>query len=150
MILDHLNNIDIYKDLSRIYCGLKFIAAATPEIELGTYEITDGVKALVTEYETVRVFERGYEAHKHVIDIQYPITGLEGVKWSSISGMKVNIPYDPVKDRTFFKDPSDQGTQVVVGNGIFAVMFPADGHSPQHFVNKPEIIKKITVKVSIK
>ena len=81
--------------------------------------------------------------------IQYPILGLERVKWSPIEGMEVNIPYDSVKDRTFFKSPSSQGTHVDIGDGIFAIMFPRDGHSPQHYVGKSEFIKKITIKVSI-
>ncbi len=150
MILDSLKNIDVYKGVSQdIYEGLKFLASATPEIELGTYVINSNTKAVVSEYETIELFERGYEAHKHVIDIQYPIIGLEKVKWSPIDSMSVNIPYDEKKDRTFFVKPSAQGINVVIGNGIFAVMFPEDGHSPQHYVTKPELIKKITVKVSI-
>jgi biofilm protein TabA len=150
MILDQIGNIELYKNFSKtIYAGLQFIASSTPDIALGIYEICDGVTALVTEYETLEVFERGYEAHRHVIDIQYPIIGLERVKWSPIEGMDINIPYDPVKDRTFYKNPSPQGTMVDVGQGIFAIMFPQDGHGPQHFIDEPEIIKKITVKVTI-
>lgn len=150
MVLDTLKNIEIYKGLSPdIYAGLKFLAEAKPEIELGVYPINDNVKAIVSSYKTVDVFERGYESHKHVIDIQYPIIGLERVKWSPIESMNVNIAYDKLKDRTFFKDPSIQGTHVDIGNGIFAIMFPKDGHGPQHKIGKKEVIKKITIKVSI-
>jgi YhcH/YjgK/YiaL family protein len=63
--------------------------------------------------------------------------------------MNVNIPYEEENDRTFYKDPIAQGTHVDIGNGIFAIMFPEDGHSPQHFISHPELIKKATVKVSI-
>ena len=151
MVVDTLKNIEIYKALSPdIYAGLKFLAEAKPEIELGVYPINNNVKAIVSSYKTVDVFERGYESHKHVIDIQYPIIGLERVKWSPIESMNVNIAYDKLKDRTFFKDPSIQGTHVDIGNEIFAIMFPKDGHSPQHKVGKKEVIKKITIKVSIK
>lgn len=150
MILDTLDNIDLYKGLSEdIYAGLHFLAHAEAEIEPGTYQIRPGVKAIVSEYNTVDTFTRGYEAHNHVIDIQYPIRGLERVKWSPVEGMKVNIPYEKDRDRTFYKDPSPQGVHVDIGNGIFAIMFPGDGHSPQHFVNGPELIKKITIKVSV-
>lgn len=150
MIVDSLKNIDIYKGLSAdIYAGLKFLKKVKDDIEIGEYPINQNVKAIVSEYNTVEVFERGYEAHKHVIDIQYPIRGLERVLWSPIEGMEVNIPYDVIKDRTFFKSPSSQGTHVDIGNGIFAIMFPEDGHGPQHYVGKPELIKKITIKVSI-
>jgi len=151
MIVDSLKNIEIYKGLSDdIYKGLRFLKQANPDIEIGEYHINDNVKAIVSEYKTVKVFERGYEAHKHVIDIQYPIRGLERVKWSPIEGMVINVPYDPLKDRTFYKSPSTQGTHVDIGDGIFAIMFPEDGHGPQHYVDHPELIKKITIKVSIK
>lgn len=150
MVVDRLKNIDIYKGLSPdIYAGLKFLKDASPEIEVGTYPINENVKAIVSEYETVADFSRGYEAHQHVVDIQYPIIGLERVKWSPIEGMNVNIPYDVEKDRTFYKDPLSQGTHVDIGEGIFAIMFPGDGHGPQHYINKPELIKKITIKVAI-
>lgn len=150
MILDTVNNIDIYKGLSKdIYTGLQFIRDVDPSIELGTYQISENVKAIVSEYVTIEHFERGYEAHKHVIDIQYPLVGLERVKWSPIKDMEINIPYDDVKDRTFYKNPHKQGTQIDIGNGIFAIMFPEDGHGPQHYVGKPELIKKLTMKISI-
>ena len=150
MILDQLSNIELYKNFSKtIYAGLKFIASAKPDISLGSYEVCPGVKALVSEYKTVEVFERGFEAHKLVIDIQYPIIGLERVKWSPIEEMDINIPYDAKKDRTFYKNPSTQGTMADIGQGIFAIMFPQDGHSPQHFLHKPEVIKKITIKIDI-
>jgi len=150
MIIDSLNNIEIYKGLSDdIYDGLKFLQQATPDIKVGEYAISNKVKAIVSEYNTVELFERGYESHKHVIDIQYPIRGLERVKWSPVDQMEINIPYDSVKDRTFFKSPSVQGTHIDIGNGIFAIMFPRDGHSPQHYIGKSEFIKKVTIKVSI-
>jgi len=150
MIVDTLDNIDIYKGISEdIYTGLKFIKDVDPEIEFGEYQVSENVKAIVSEYETIENFERGYEAHKHVIDIQYPLKGLERVKWSPIKGMDVNIPYDPKKDRTFYKNPHKQGTHVDIGNGVFAIMFPEDGHGPQHYVENPELIKKLTMKISI-
>ena len=150
MVIDTLKNIEQYKGLSSdIYAGLQFLANAEEDIELGTYPVNDNVIAIVSSYATVDNFERGYESHKNVIDIQYPIIGLERVKWSPIENMNVNIPYDESKDRTFFKDPSKQGTHADIGNGIFAIMYPEDGHGPQHKVGEKEVIKKITIKVSI-
>ena len=149
MIVDTLKNIEIYKELSSdIYVGLQFLANAKEDIELGIFPINDNVKAIVSSYETVDEFKRGYESHKNVIDIQYPIIGLERVKWSPIEKMSVNIPYDKSKDRTFFKNPSKQGTHVDIGNGIFAIMFPEDGHGPQHKIGEKKNIKKITIKVA--
>ena len=150
MIIDSIKNIETYKVLSSdIYEGLKFIAKSNSDIKLGTHTLNNNVIAIVSEYETIESFERGFEAHKHVIDIQYPIIGVERVKWSPIEDMDVNIPYDKSQDRTFFKNPHINSTHVDIGNGIFAIMFPSDGHGPQHYVTQPELIKKITIKVSI-
>ena len=150
MIVDSLNNIETYKSFSDdIYDGLKFILNAKKNIDFGKHFINDKVFAIVSEYETIENFERGFEAHKHVIDIQYPIVGVERVKWSPINQMDINIPYDMKKDRTFYKNPHTNSTHVDIGNGIFAIMFPFDGHGPQHYITKPELIKKITVKISI-
>lgn len=150
MIVDCLKNLEIYKGISEdIYDGLLFLSNTTADIEVGIYIINANTKAIVSEYLTLETFERGYEAHMHVIDIQYPIRGIERVKWSPIDEMCVNIPYDENKDRTFFINPSAQGAEVIIGNSIFAIMFPNDGHSPQHFVCESELIKKITIKVSI-
>lgn len=149
MIVDSLQNIHIYQTLSKdIITGLDFIKNAVTDIELGEYEISTNAKAIVTEYETIECFERGYEAHKHVIDIQYPVIGKERIKWSPLPGMSIISDYDEVKDRAFYINPS-QITSVDIGQGIYAIFFPEDTHSPQHYINKPELIKKITVKVSI-
>lgn len=150
MIIDYLtNDIDKYKAISEdIYEGIVFLKNADADIELGEYVINDRTKAIVTEYETKEVFERGYEVHKRHLDIQYPIRGLERVKWSPVENMEVNIPYDEAKDRTFYKVPTSSN-EVITGNGVFAIMFPTDAHSPQLFVGKTELIKKITIKVEI-
>ena len=44
MIVDTLENIEIYKELSSdIYVGLQFLANAKEDIELGIYQINDNV-----------------------------------------------------------------------------------------------------------
>ncbi len=150
MIVDRLENLDIYHNLNEnIYLGLKFLFEAKPDIENGEYIINNKTKAIVDEYNTMKSFPHGFEAHKHVIDIQYPIRGLERIKWSPITHMKAISEYDAEHDRTYFDKPSSQSTNVDIGNGVFAIFFPKDGHAPQHYINEPEYIKKITIKVSL-
>jgi biofilm protein TabA len=149
MIVDSIYNINIYKNISTdIYEGLSFLKNVKPEIEIGEYQINQNVKALVTQYQTVANFERGYEAHRHVIDVQYPIKGLEKIKWCPLRDMTMHIDYDPSNDRAFYTNPT-QESHVIIGNGIFGIFFPEDAHGPQYFVHKPEMIKKITLKVKI-
>ncbi len=90
MIVDALVNFEFYKAINRdIYEGLKFIASAHPDIELGSYRVTETAKALVMEYETKEGENGfGYEAHKHVIDVQYCIKGSECIPWSNLGRME--------------------------------------------------------------
>jgi len=147
MVYDSIKNAKLYYGIHPdIEAGLKYLEQLAFDIEIGEYRVNDNVKAIVSEYETVELFERGFEAHKHVIDIQFPIIGRERIKWSNVEGMEINIPYEEEKDRTFYKQPNST-THVDIGNGFFAIMFPDDAHGPQHYIDKPELIKKITLKV---
>lgn len=68
MIFDTLDNIELYQNLSsNIYAGLVFLREATADIEIGVHIINPEVKAIVSSYETVDHFERGYEPHRNSI-----------------------------------------------------------------------------------
>ena len=149
MIFDSVSNAHLYYGMHPdIKTGLEYTSSLTSEVSLGEYQVNENVKCIVSEYETKAVFERGYEAHKYVIDIQYPIIGRERIKFSGLLGMEENIPYEAAKDRTFYKKPI-QENQVDIGNGYFAIFFPEDAHCPQLYVEEPELIKKVTMKVKM-
>jgi len=149
MIIDSLTNIDFYKTINNdIYEGLLFIKNADPEISLGEYPITDTAKAVVMEYETKLKNDFGYEAHKHVIDVQYCIKNTERIPWSNVKRLIPNTVYDVQKDFTFFDAIEPQG-EVIIGNDIFAIFFPEDGHAPVHSNGAPGYIKKIVIKVKV-
>ena len=150
MILDSLENINTYGSISDdLYSGLRFLRNLEPDIALGTYPIKERVRAIVEEYytEANKTFE--FESHKTVIDIQYPVLGIERVVWSPIELLDIKTPYSEQSDCTIFESPTVRPGHVDIGNGIFAVMFESDGHSPKHCVDNPQLIKKVTVKVSI-
>lgn len=150
MILDKLENLETYKMLSGdIYQGLKFLTQVDPDIPLGSYKINDRLTANVMEYNTVEEFKLGYEAHLKNIDIQYVVYGHERIKWSPIIAMNVKTQYDEKTDATFYDNPSPYGGEIIIGSGNFSIMFPQDGHACQFCVDKPELIKKIVIKVKI-
>jgi YhcH/YjgK/YiaL family protein len=150
MIADHLKNINLYKNISpAIALGLDYIASLKTDVQLGDYWINDEIKATVMEYYTVAEFEHGYEAHKRNIDIQYCIIGKERIKWSPLISLNNHTPYDEKLDRAFYNKPS-QNSFVDTGDGVFAIFFPEDAHGPQGYVSKPELIKKIVIKVPVK
>jgi YhcH/YjgK/YiaL family protein len=151
MILDHISQLDTYQGVSPdIYAGLRYLSSLSPNIALGEHRVNDRVLALVTEYPTKVENEGRYEAHRHVIDIQFPIKGREGIEWSVLAGMKSVTDYDAEKDRTMYTRP-DNKTDIVIGNGYFAVFWPNDAHNPQRAVDgASETIKKVTLKVSLR
>ena len=150
MIIDSLENLAFYQSINKdIYEGLKFIQAASPDIALGSYPISPTAKALVMEYET-KSGENGfgYEAHQHVIDVQYCIKGKERIPWSNLNRLTSYTEYSAEKDVTFFSMTEPQG-EVVIGENIFAVFFPSDAHAPVFCVDSPGLIKKIVIKVNV-
>jgi biofilm protein TabA len=150
MIVDKLSNAKLYYGVNEnIRKGLEFLESVSPAIELGTYEVSNKVKALVTEYETKIVNPERFESHKHVVDIQFPVVGLEGIEWASLPGMKIITDYDPEKDRTFFAEPARR-TKIILGDGIFGIFFEEDTHNPALAVDgKAQKIKKVTLKVTL-
>lgn len=150
MIVDKIDNLETYKTLSPdIYEGLKYLSQIDPDIAVGTYPINERLICKVMEYPTVEDFKLGYEAHWEHLDIQYVLRGYERIKWSPIQKMTIKTPYDVESDAIFYENPISHVSEVVIGGGVFAIMFPHDGHACQHLVDKSEIIKKIVIKISI-
>ncbi len=151
MIYDHLSNLDRYKGLSEdIYQGLAFLKQATSNLQNGTHQITPRVKAIVSEYETVSVNECGYEAHKRFIDIQCLLKGEEKVGYSPIEMLKETKPYSKEIDAAFYSaDINHKALYLSLLPDYFAIFFPQDGHMPQLCADKPQVVKKVVVKVEI-
>lgn len=151
MIFDHISQRHTYQGVSPdIRIGLEYLASLRPDIALGDYQVSPNVLALVTEYATKTENLHLFEAHRHVVDIQFPIVGLEGIEWSRLDGMQEAVAYDESKDRTMYKAPQNL-TNIVIGGGFFAIFWPADAHNPQRAAHgKSETIKKVTLKVSIR
>lgn len=151
MIYDHISNITIYRDLSpNIALGLDFLKQMKPDTAVGTYQVNQRVKVIVSEYETKTENEYGYEAHRKNIDIQYLLSGEERIACLPIERLKETMPYDEENDAAFYSvDPSLQPSYLSLLSGYFAIFFPQDGHKPQLCVDKPMKVKKVVIKVEI-
>ena len=151
MIYDTLNNIAFYKGLSPdIYEGLKFLQQVNPDIAVGTYQLTPNVKAIVSEYTTKEVNENGYEAHRHNIDIQYLLKGKEKIACLPLEELSETKPYSEETDAAFYNAVPDLiPSSLYLRSGYFAIFFPQDGHMPCLYVNEPQKVKKVVVKVRV-
>ena len=150
MIADALKNSNIYFPISAAFhSSFEFIETLTKDTPNGEYWITEGLKAIVMEYDTMEVFQYGYEAHRKHIDIQYCLRGKERIKWTPLNAvLHQDTAYDELHDRAYYSGEGE-GTFVDTGDGIFAIFFPGDAHAPQMYIDKPEFIKKVVVKVPV-
>ncbi len=151
MVYDNLSNINLYKGLSTdLYTGLLFLSQAKPDIENGTYLLNSRVKVIVSEYETKKVNEYGYEAHKRFIDIQCVLKGEERVACLPIERLKETKPYSEEIDAAFYTaDVNLQPSYLSFQPGYFAIFSPQDGHMPQLCLDEPQMVKKVVIKVEI-
>jgi YhcH/YjgK/YiaL family protein len=149
MVYDKIDNIETYRGLSEdIYEGLKYLKNATPDLACGVHEINPRVKAIVSEYETKDVNENGYEAHRKFIDIQYLLKGIEKNCCLPIEKLKETKPYKEEIDAALYKAdfPAHEFT---LGEGLFAIYYPQDGHMPCSREDGIINVKKVVVKVKI-
>lgn len=150
MIFDKIDNIKLYRGLSEdIYEGLKFLSSVDSSIENGVHQISDNVKAVVSEYETKAENSNGFEAHREYLDIQYLVNGCEIIRCMPIEKLVVTKEYDSENDYLLLSDKVDNTSDFVLGDGYFAILFPDDAHEPQLCVNQPMSVKKIVVKIKI-
>lgn len=151
MILDKIENWDKYFDSgSKIYNGIKFIVEQFNEsIQDGRYEIKGSdIYAMVQSYMTDAAENKKLESHRRYIDIQYIVSGKEVLGWLPTEGLKVMTPYSEENDVVFYHN-FDCMSQLVLTPGMFAVFYPSDAHRPGCFLDKPEPVRKIVIKVKI-
>lgn len=151
MIYDKIDKIVFYKGLSpNIALGLDFLKQVKPDTPIGEYQINHKVKAIISEYETKSENEKGYEAHRKFIDIQYLLSGEERIACLPIERLVETEPYNEESDAAFYAaDIKLQPSYLSLLSGYFAIFFPQDGHMPQLCVDKPMRVKKVVIKVEI-
>ena len=117
-------------------------------LELGKHVVNEDFFYLVQEYETKAPETARHEAHEKYVDIQYMIQGKEQIDIAPAEKMEVEEPYNADRDVVFFKEP-EQATHVVLTDGGYAVLYPADSHKPGLRVGEPAKVRKIVGKVRI-
>lgn len=149
MIIDYLENIELYKNISpQLSAGLDFIASMDEDISVGTHQVREGVRAIISEYQTKPAEGQHYETHGKAIDIQCLISGREVIRWLPVEELSAVTEYDGDKDIRFYSADA-KGTDVMLSRGLFAVFFPEDGHCPGLCAGAgPEPVKKAVVKVT--
>ena len=116
-------------------------------LELGRFEIGEGLKAIVSDKNGVTAAESAekFECHNKNIDIQLCISGTEQIGWKSRNACSSQRgEYNEEKDVLFYDDVPDMYFQLTAGQ--FAIFFPEDVHAPM-IGEGP--IKKLIIKVKL-
>ena len=151
MIVDKIENADAYAKLSEAIAKALEILSDKELIEKddGRYEVDgDNLYYLVQRYATKPAEQCKLEAHKRYIDIQFVADGEEIMGYCPVDNLEVQMPYNPEKDIILYKKP-DNITEVKLGGGMFAVLFPQDAHMPKCRIDGPSEVHKVVVKVKI-
>jgi biofilm protein TabA len=149
MIIDTLASAEKYHGLHKNFkTAFEYlISLDLAAVEVGKYDIADGVKAIVSDKDgvTAETSTQKFECHNKHIDIQLCIRGNETIGWKPRTDCtKPKGDYNEEKDVLFFDDAPDmyfglKGSQ-------FAIFYPEDVHAP---MIGEGLIKKLVVKVRI-
>lgn len=149
MIVDTLENASKYAAVHPLFAKAFEYVSNTDlaAIEVGKYDIAEGLKAIVSDKKGMTVEEScaKFECHNANIDIQICIRGKETLGWKPRSTCRSERePYNLEKDVQFYTDAPDMFFQLQ--DGQFAIFFPEDVHAPM--IAEAEV-KKMVIKVKI-
>lgn len=147
MIIDTLANADKYTSVHPLFAqAFEYIRATDlATIEVGKYEIADGLKAIVSDKAgmTAEESEAKFECHNQNIDIQVCIRGTENIGWKTRNECKDQKgDYNPEKDVLFFNDKPTM--HFTLNDNQFVIFFPEDVHAPMIADGE---VKKMVIKV---
>ena len=120
----------------------------TANMEDGTYDICDGVFAMVQRYDTIPFSEARFESHKDYYDIQYIAKGTESFGMALVKDGEL-VETIEKNDVSFYKTPKFY-TQVNLKSGDLVVVPPEEVHQPRAQYNgQKDFLVKVVIKVKV-
>lgn len=149
MIHDSLGNFSRYLHVHRCFGPLlEFITSRDLEkFEPGEYHIYNGMKAIVSEYDTKDLADASIECHRKYIDMQLVLSGEEYVGVCRKENCTERTLYDPERD---YQELSGEYSLLRLQRRFFMLFFPEDGHMPGIKTDKKELVKKVVFKIPVK
>jgi len=146
MIIDKISNALNYSEIPEH--AIKFIAGLTDNIKTGRYMLSDTDYANVEAYNTKKIEEAKFEAHKDYIDIQILVSGNERIYYTNTVGLIPIAPYNEDKDIVFYSDKVIGNDYLTLDGTNFVMIFPHEAHAPQVSVDiNPKYVKKVVLKI---
>ncbi|RTR31736.1 YhcH/YjgK/YiaL family protein [Shewanella atlantica] len=153
MIVDTLNNLDLYAHISpRLAAALAHLAETDfTQLEVGNYELEGkDLFVIVNDYETKPREVEPFEVHKHYIDVQYVVSGEEEFGYLPLADQLPSMAYNAEHDYAEFdyETNKNEAAFIPLKAGMFAIFFPDDMHMPGTSVT-PKRVRKVVIKVKI-
>lgn len=117
-------------------------------VQDGRYEIEgDLIYAQVFGLTTHAIEDAKPEVHRRYVDVQFLLQGEELIGYARDDGSHTLESSHPDRDLYFYESLEEESfIPLIPGN--FAVFFPFDIHRPGCFIESPEPIRKVVVKVA--
>ena len=120
----------------------------TANMEDGTYDMCDGVFAMVQRYDTIPFSEARFESHKDYYDIQYIAKGTESFGMALVKDCEL-VETIEKNDVSFYKTPKFY-TQLNLKSGDLVVVPPEEVHQPRAQYNgQKDFVVKVVIKVKV-
>ena len=151
MIFDSLHNADSYFTAHWWQDTLAYIRSATSSLSDGVHPVrTDAIVARVHTGRTGPASEAVLESHRAYVDVHVVLDGQETITIWPADRLHIRTPYNDQQDVVFYDPPTDEGTQLTLSPGFFAVFFPQDAHMTQLMDRRPAAVKKLVMKISVR
>ena len=108
----------------------------------------NGLYALVLSYKTGPARSSRYETHRKYADLQYTMTGAEGIDWAPRESLAPDGEYNAEKDLLFHR-PGPAFGRVVNAAGFFSFYTPVDAHRPKIRIADHAGVLKVVVKIPV-
>lgn len=128
--------------------ALGWLRALPADIPTGKHEILGKeMFASVMEYDTVSRDAARFESHREHVDLQYAISGTEGIDWCPRAELVPDGPFGD--DVQFWLPPATPITTLESSPGRFSVFYPSDAHRPKVRIQSVHV-RKLVIKVHLK
>lgn len=131
---------------SLIWLEQQVATAALGDFPLGEHDWYANVHTYQTRLES----ECLWESHAHTVDVQYVITGEEGIRWLPARELTGPLRTFTERDRFEWAVPVETATFLTLRAGMFAIFLPGEAHCPMIALDVSKPIRKAVVKIPLK
>lgn len=128
--------------------ALKWLENNKNNTQEGIYPLgDDDFYARIMSYSLKSRENARFEAHRHTIDLQYTISGAEGIEIAPVDSLKPLNDYDEASDAEHLEKPAFPHAFVTNMAGFFTILFPEDAHMPKLAVPGEVSVVKLVIKI---